>query len=74
MAETAIGFACHAGEVGFLDGIADERPNYLDGDFRIRPAGEAGEDLMREPRPAVRHIEAAVASKTREHDFGEAEA
>ena len=73
MAEVAVGLARHAGEVGFGDGIAGERPDHLDGDFGIGPAGEAEDGLVVEPRPGFRHIEAAVAGEAREHHVGKAE-
>ena len=40
MAEAAIGFARHAGEVGVGDSVAGKRPDHLDRDFGIGPAGE----------------------------------
>ena len=73
MAKIAVGLARHAGEVGFGDGIADERADHLDRDFGIGTAGKAGDRLRLEPRPGLRHIEAAVAGKTREHGLGKAE-
>ena len=73
MAKIAVGLARHAGEIGFGDGIADERPDHLDRDFGIGTAGEAGDRLRLEARPGLRHIEAAVAGKAREHGLGEAE-
>jgi hypothetical protein len=75
MAERAIGLAGHAGEIGLADGVADERADHLDGDFGIGASGEGGDGCRRELRPDrganIRHIEAAVAGKTREHDLGE---
>ena len=73
MAERAVGLARHAGEIGLADRVADERPDHLDRDFGIGPAGKAGDRLRLEPRPGFRHIEAAVAGKAREHGLGEAE-
>ena len=73
MAKTAVGLARHAGEVGFGNGIADERPDHLDRDFRIGAAGKAGDCLRLKPRPGLRHIKAAVAGKAREHGLGKAE-
>ena len=73
VAEAAIGLARHAGEVGVGDGVAGEKPDHLDGDFGIRPAGKAEDGLRRKLRPRVRHIKAAVAGKAREHHFGKAE-
>ena len=32
-------------EIGLGDGVADERPDHLDGDLGIGPAGEAGDRL-----------------------------
>ena len=72
MAELAIGLARHAGEIGLGDGAPDERPDHLDGDFGIGTAGKAGDGPGLEPRPGLRHIEAAVAGEAREHGFGEA--
>ncbi len=51
MAEIAVGLARHAGEIVLRDGIADKRTDQLDGDFRIGPAGEAGNDITLELRP-----------------------
>ena len=45
MAERAIGLARHAGEIGFAERVADERPDHLDRDFGIGPAGEIGDRL-----------------------------
>ena len=73
MAKIAIGLARHAGEIGFADGIADERPDHLDGNFGIGTAGKGGNRLRLEARPGFRHIEAAVAGKAREHGLGKAE-
>ena len=73
MAEIAVGLARHAGEVRFADGIADERPHHLDGDFGIGPSGEACDGRRIELRPGLGHIKAAVAGKAREHHLGEAE-
>ena len=73
MAELAVGLARHAGEIGFGDRVAGERPDHLDGDLGVGPAGEARDRLRLEPRPGLRHIEAAVAGETREHHVGEAE-
>ena len=41
MAEIAVGFARHAGEVVIGNGIADEGADDLDRDLGIGPAGEA---------------------------------
>ena len=40
MAESAIGLACHAREIGLGDGVVDEAADDFDRDFRIGPAGE----------------------------------
>ena len=45
----------------------------LDGDFVERPAGEAGDRVGREPRPAFGHVEAAVAREPGEQHVLEAE-
>ena len=54
------------------DGVADERPDHLDRHFRVGPAGEARDGGGVERRPGLRHVEAAVAGKAREHHVGEA--
>ena len=73
MAEAAVSLARHAREVGFGDGIGSEQPDHLYGDFGIGPAGKAGDCLRLEPRPDLRHIEAAVAGKASEQYFGKAD-
>ncbi len=73
MAESAIGLARHAGEVGLGDRIAGKAADHLDGDFGIGPAGESADRLRLEPRPGLGHVEAAVAGQAREHHLGEAE-
>ena len=70
MAEGAIGFARHAGEVGLADRIGGKKPDHLDGDFGIRAAGKAEDGRRFEPRPGLGHIKAAVAGKACEHRFG----
>ena len=47
MAEAAVSLARHAGEVGLGDGIAGEKPDHLDGDFGIGPAGKAEDGVGR---------------------------
>ena len=63
MAEVAVGFARHAGEVVIGDGVADERPHHLDRDLGIGPPGEIRDRARIELGPGLRHIEAAVARK-----------
>ena len=41
VAERAVGFARHAGEVGVGERVADERAEDLDGDLGVGPAGQA---------------------------------
>ena len=72
MAKTAVGFARHACEVGFRDGIADERADHRDRDLGIGATGKGGDRLGLQTRPGLRHIKTAVAGKAREHGFGEA--
>jgi len=55
------------------DGVAHEGTHHLDGDFRIGPSGKAGDHAGLEPRPSLRHIEAAVAGKASQHGLPEAE-
>ncbi len=73
MAEGAIGFARHAREIGFGDGAADKRPDHLDRDFGVRPAGKTGDGLGIERRPGLGHVKAAVAGEPREHDLDKIE-
>ena len=73
MAEIAVGLARHAGEVVVGDGVADERTDDLDRDLRIGPAGKARDRVGVEPRPGLRHVEAAVAGKPGEHHLDETE-
>ena len=73
MAEGAVGLAHHTGEVGVADAVGDEAPHHLDRDFGVRPAGEAGDGLRLDVRPALGHIEAAVSGKAGEHHLGKAE-
>ena len=73
MAERAVSLAHHAGEVGLGDRIADKGRDDLDGDFRIGAAGESGDFRRLEARPGLRHVKAAVAGQTREHDLGKTE-
>ena len=73
MAERAVSFAHHAGEVGLGDGVADKKPDDFDRDLGIGPAGESSDRFRFEPRPGLRNVKAAVAGQTREHDFRKAE-
>ena len=74
MAKGAVGLAHHAGEIGRGDRVAGEQPDHVERHLRIGPAGEARDSGAVERRPSLRHIEAAVAGKAREHHFGEAQA
>src|SRR5262247_4350012 len=73
MAERAIGLARHAGEVVLRDGVADKRTDHVDRHLGIWPPGEAHDRLAVELRPGLRHIEATIARKTREHHLDKAE-
>ena len=73
MAEAAIGFARHAGEVGIADGAGGERTHHLDGDLGVGPSGKARDRVAIEARPCRRHVEAAIGRQSREHGFREAE-
>ena len=53
--------------------VADERPDDLDGDFGIGPAGEAGDRLRVELRPAHRHEQPAVARQPGERRVDKSE-
>ena len=64
MAESAVGFARHAGEVALRDSAADEGANDFHRYFRVRPAGKAGDRVRIEPRPGCRHVETTVAGKS----------
>ena len=50
MAEIAVGLARHAGEIRLGDGVADERADHLDRDFRIGPSGKACDRMARSSR------------------------
>ena len=73
MAKGAVRLARHAGEIASTDPIADETPDHLDGDFGIRHAAEAQDRRRLKPRPAFRHVKAAIAGEACEHRLGEAE-
>ena len=73
MAKDAVGFARHAGEVELGDLAAREWADDLDRDFRIGLAGETRDGLAIEPRPGLRHVEAAVAGEARERHIDKAE-
>ena len=73
MAECAVSLAHHAGEVGLADRIADKARDDVDGDLGIGAAGESGDFRRFQPWPGLRHVKAAVAGQTREHDFRKAE-
>ena len=72
MPEGAVGFAGEPRQFRLRDGVADERPDHLDRHFGVGLAGKAGDGFRRKARPVLRHIEAAVASETRERDIHEA--
>jgi hypothetical protein len=73
MTKIAVSLARHAGEVGLADRIVGKTPDHLPGHFRIGAAGERHDRLRLDPRPGLRHVEAAVAGETRKHGLGEAE-
>jgi hypothetical protein len=73
MAESAVGLARHAGEIGVRDAGADEGPDHLNRDLGVRPAGEAGDRFGIERRPRLRHVKAAVTGQPREHDLDKIE-
>src|SRR5206468_3366272 len=73
MAKGPVRLAHHAREIARTDRIADETPDHLDGDFGIRLAAEARDRRRLKPRPAFRHVEAAIAGEACEHRLGEAE-
>ncbi len=73
MAKVSIGLTRHAGEVVLRDGVAHEWTHHLDRHFRVRPPGKARDHGRLEPRPSLRHIEAAIAGKAGQHRLAEAE-
>ena len=73
MTKTAVGFARHAGELVLSDRLPHERPDHLDRHLRIRPPGKFFDGAFLEPRPALRHIKAAIAREPRERHLDEVE-
>ena len=73
MAESPVGFARHAGEIGVRDSAADERLDHLDRDFGVRPAGKTGDGVVHDRGPGLRHVKAAVAGQPRQHDLDKIE-
>ncbi len=73
MAEGAVGFLRHAGEVGVRDAAADEGLEHLDRHLGVRAAGEARDLIRRQRRPRLGHVKAAIAGQTREHHLDEIE-
>ena len=71
MTEGRVGFVRHAAEIGVGDLARRERLDHVDRDFPIGPAEKGGDGLMRELRPDLRHVEAAVAGKPGQHHIAE---
>ena len=71
MAEGGIGLVGHAAEIGVGNLGPDKRADHIDRDFPIGPAEKSGDDLARELRPHLRHVEAAVAGKPGQHHVAE---
>ena len=73
MAEGGVGLVGHAAEVGIGDFTGGKGLDDVDGDFPIGPAEEACDGVLRELRPDLGHVKAAVAGQPREHDLDEIE-
>ena len=73
MAEAAIGFARHAGQVGIADGTGCKRTHDLDDDLGVGLPGKGRDRVAIEARPCRRHVEAAIRRQSRKHGFREAE-
>jgi len=73
MAEGGIGLVGHAAEIGIGDLAGGEGLDDVDGDFPIGPAKEAGDGIVRELRPDLGHVEAAVAGKPGQHHIAKAQ-
>ena len=73
MAEGAVGFPRHAREIGFRDGLADERPDHLDGDLGVRPPAKPAMVLASSDGPRLGHVKTAVAGEARQHHLDKIE-
>ena len=73
MAEGAVSLARDARQVGVGNAVTHERADHFDRDLGIGAAGERRDRLRAQPRPGVRHIEAAVTGEARERDVEKAE-
>ena len=71
MAEGGVGLVRHPAEIGVGDFTRGERLDHVDRDFPIGPAEKSGDGLMRELRPDLGHVEAAVAGKPGQHHIAE---
>src|SRR5438874_3483923 len=65
MAKIAIRFPCHSRELMGGNCVTHERPDHIGGHFGVWFTGEACDLVRLEPRPARRHIKAAVACQSR---------
>ena len=50
---------------------ADEGLDHLDRDLGVRLAGKAGDRVVHDRGPRLRHVKAAVTREPREHDLDE---
>src|SRR5262245_65863233 len=73
MAEGSVGLVGHEAEIGIRDLAGGERLDDVDGDFPVRPAKETGDGLLRELRPDLGHVKAAVAGKPGQHHIAKAQ-
>jgi hypothetical protein len=73
MPKISVRLTRHAGEVVIGDGFADERPHYRGRHFGIGSSRKTRDSVGIKSRPGRRHIKAAVAGKTGERRFHEAE-
>ena len=71
MTERRVGLVRHAAEIGVGDFARRKRLDDVDRHFPIGPAEERGDGLVRELRPDLRHVEAAVAGKPGQHHIAE---
>ncbi len=73
MAESSIGLVGHAAELGIRDLAGDERLDDFDRDLPIGPAEKLRDHVMREKRPGLGHVEAAIAGQPGQHHVAEGE-
>ena len=73
VAERGVGRRDHAPKIGRGDLAVDERAHDGFRDLGVAAAGESRDGVARKRRPALRHVEAAVARKAGKERVGEAD-